>query len=74
VFWAVREWLVASAVGERLSVQRPFEERRTAGGVEVTARLTSVATVGVSARVQRDRLTRRVSRSAMFQVALKTVY
>lgn len=74
LFWAVREWLVASAIGERLAVARPFEERLAAGKLEVAARLTSVATVGVSAKVQRDQLTRRVATSLMFQMAVKTVY
>jgi len=74
VFWAAREWLVASAIGERLSVQRPFEERLNAGKIEVAARLTSVATIGAGVRMQRDVLTRRVSSSVMFQVALKTAY
>jgi hypothetical protein len=55
-------------------VQRPFEERCNAGKLDVAARLTSVATVGASARVQRDMITRRVSTSVMFQMALKTVY
>lgn len=74
VFWAAREWLVASAVAERLSVQVPFEERRNGGAIEIAARLTSVATVGASACVQYDVLTRRTSRSITFQLALKTVY
>jgi hypothetical protein len=74
VFWAAREWLVASATGERLSVQQPFEERLNAGRIELAARLTSVATIGANARVQRDVLTRRVSSSMMLQIALKTVY
>src|SRR5262249_29674777 len=30
LFWAVREWLVLSAIGERLSVEAPFEERLAA--------------------------------------------
>jgi hypothetical protein len=74
IFWAAREWLVTSAIGERLYVQRPFEERLNAGAIEITARLTSVATIGASARVQRNSLTRRVAKSVTFQVALKTVY
>jgi hypothetical protein len=74
VFWAAREWLVASAGGERLWVEAPFAERVNAGRVELTARLTAAATLGVAARVQRDELTRRVSRSLTVQVALKTVY
>ena len=73
VFWAVREWLVASAIAERLRVEQPFPESQTAGKIDVTARLASQATVGVSARVQRDGLTGRYGRSVALQVALKTV-
>lgn len=74
VFWAAREWLVASAIGERLSVDGPFEERLTAGKLEVAARLASVATIGAGARLQRDMITGRLSTSLMLQLALKTVY
>ena len=74
MFWAPWEWLVASAIGERLAVHQPFEERLHAGTIEVTARLTSVATVGASARLERDALAHRTSKSVMFQLAVKTVY
>jgi hypothetical protein len=74
VFWAAREWLVISGIGERLSVENPFDERRNGGAVEVAARLTSVATVGASFRVQHDPVADRLSRSVTFQLALKTVY
>jgi hypothetical protein len=73
VFWAVREWLVASAIGERLTVQQPFAERLEAGKVELSARLTSGASVGVSTKVQRSLLTNRMSTSVMLQAAFKTV-
>jgi len=73
VFWAVREWLVASAIGERLRVAQPFPERLTAGKLELAARLSSQATVGVSARVQRDAVTGRQARSITVQAAFKTV-
>jgi hypothetical protein len=73
VFWAMREWLVASAIGERVTVQQPFDERFAAGRLELTTRLTSAASVGVSAKVQRSLLTSHVSTSFMVQVALKTV-
>jgi hypothetical protein len=74
VFWAAREWLVASAGGERLSVQAPFKERLNAGKFDVSARLTSVASVAGSARIQRDVLSRRLTTSVVFQLILKTVY
>jgi hypothetical protein len=74
VFWAAREWLVASAAGERLSVQAPFKERLNAGRFDVSARLTSVASVAGSAKIQRDVLSRRLTTSVVFQLILKTVY
>ena len=46
----MREWLVASAIAERLRVEAPFETRATTGRLELTARLTNQATIGVSAR------------------------
>ena len=73
VFWR-GEWLVASVIGERLSVHQPFEERLNAGALEVTTRLTSVATIGATARVQRDVIAHQWSKSILLQVALKTVY
>jgi hypothetical protein len=72
-FWAMREWLVASAIGERLTVQQPFVERLAAGKVELNARLTSEASIGVSAKVQRSLLTKRVATAVMLQAAFKTV-
>jgi hypothetical protein len=73
-FWAAREWLVASAIVERLSVQPPFEERLDSGRFELAARLTSVASVSAGIGVQRNALTRRRSRTFVVQFALKTVY
>jgi hypothetical protein len=73
-FWAVREWLVASLIGERLSVEQPYKERINSGRIEIATRLTSVATVTVSTGIQRDLLTDRTSKSLVLQVALKTVY
>jgi hypothetical protein len=74
IFWAAREWLVFSGIGERLSVENPFDERRNGGALEVAARLTSVATVGASFRLQHDPVADRLARSVTFQLALKTVY
>ena len=73
-FWAAREWLVASVIGERLSVQQPFAERVEGGRFELAARFTSIAAVSASAGVQRNATTGRTSRSLQVQVALKTVY
>ena len=73
LFWAAREWLVASAIAERLHVEAPFEERLTAGKFEIAARLASQATLGISTRVQRDAITGRYTRSIALQAAFKTV-
>ena len=74
VFWAAREWLVFSGIAERLSVEHPFDERRSGGAVEVAARLTSIATVGTSLRLQHDPVADRLARTVTFQIAIKTVY
>jgi hypothetical protein len=73
LFWAAREWLVASAIGERLQVDRPFEENLVAGKLDLAARLASQATVDISTRVQQDQITGRATTSVVLQVALKTV-
>jgi hypothetical protein len=73
VFWAPRDWLVTSVIGERLRVDGPYREGLTAGKLEVSSRLTSQATVVVGARVERDGPTGRLSRSLSIQLALKTV-
>ena len=73
LFWAAREWLVASAIAQRLRVKCPFEERLTAGKLELVARLASQITIWVSAGLQRDTVTGRLSRSAALQAAFKTV-
>ena len=73
VFWAAREWLVASLIGERLAVGRPFEERFIGGRVEVNARLASQVSVGVSTRLQKNELNGRIGRTVMFQLTFKTV-
>jgi hypothetical protein len=73
LFFAVREWLVASAIAERLRVGQPFEERLIAGKLDLTARLASQATIGISGRWQVDGLTDRRTRSIAIQAAFKTV-
>ncbi len=72
VFWAVREWLVASGTGERLRVTQPFAEHLDAGKFEVAARLTNQAAISVSARAQHNQLTHAWGRSVAVQVAVKT--
>jgi hypothetical protein len=73
LFWAAREWLVASAIGERLHVAQPFEENLVAGTLELAARLASQASVTIMSRMQHDQITGRVSTSLVLQVAFKTV-
>jgi hypothetical protein len=73
VFWAVRDWLVTSAIGERVRVSRPYSEHLTAGRLEVASRLTSRASVVVGARVERGAPTGHLAKSLLVQLALKTV-
>jgi len=73
VFWAVRDWLVTSAIGERVRVSRPYSEQLTAGRLEVASRLTSRASVVVGARVERGAPTGHLAKSLLVQLALKTV-
>lgn len=73
VFWAAREWLVASAIGERLHVDGPFGERLAAGRVEVATRLMSQMTIVAGGKVQRNLITGKQSKSILLQLAFKTV-
>ena len=73
LFVAVREWLVASAVGERLRVDQPFAERVVAGKLELAARLTSAVSVNVSTRIQRNGVNRRTATSLAVQATVKSV-
>jgi hypothetical protein len=74
VFWAAREWLVLSTIGERLRVERPFEQRLNAGRIEVAARLAPQATVTVGTKLEKNLMTGKLSKSLILQVAVKTVY
>jgi hypothetical protein len=74
VFWAAREWLIASATGERLDVQQPYESRLASAKLEMTARLTSQFSIGGSGKAQYDRLTGNLSKSIAVQIAVKTVH
>lgn len=73
LFWAAREWLVPSLIVERLRVGRPYLERLDAVKLDLTARISSQLTIGVGPRIQRDPISGRVTRSVVFQLALKTV-
>jgi hypothetical protein len=74
VFWAAREWLVLSGIGERLRVERPFLERRNAGQIELSARLAPQATIVLGTRLEKDLVTNRLAKSLILQMAFKTVY
>jgi hypothetical protein len=73
VFWAVREWLVTSGVGERLRVDGPFAQRLNSGRVEVAARLASQATIIVGTKIEKNVVNGRLSKSLLLQTAFKTV-
>jgi hypothetical protein len=72
-FWAAREWLVLSTIGERLKVDRPFQEGLAAGRFEVAARLSSNFTVTAGVRVQRNLVNGQQGPAATIQLAMKPV-
>jgi len=73
-FYYPREWLVASLIGERLRVDAPFKQQRNAGKLEISARLASQLTIGLSARLQRDPLSGGTDKTVAFSLALKSVF
>lgn len=73
LFWASREWLVLSLIGERLKVGHPFPEELVAARVEVAARLASEFTVTAGARLQRNQINGQVAPSVSLQLAMKPV-
>ena len=73
LFWAIREWLVASGIGEQLHVDAPFQQHLIAGKVEVAARLSSRATLVISTRMERNMRTGQTTPSVTGQAAFKTV-
>jgi hypothetical protein len=73
IFWATKEWLVLSLIGERLKVGNPFPEHLAAGRVEVAARMSSEFTVTAGARLQRNIVTGQVAPSVSLQLAMKPV-
>jgi hypothetical protein len=72
-FWAAREWLVLSVIGEQLRVARPFQEALVGGRFEAAARLSSEFTVTVGARLQRNVITGQTASVATVQLAMKPV-
>ena len=73
-FYAIREWLVASVIGEQLRVQRPYREDLRAGKIELGARLSSMVTLSVNFRMQRNMLNDAWSPSVSMAMAFKPVY
>jgi len=74
LFWATREWLVLSIIGERLRVETPYLEHLNAAKFEVAARLSPQATVSIGPRLQWDPVSGRLMRSVVFQLVVKTVH
>ena len=73
MFWAIREWFVASGTGEQLHVDAPFQEHLVAGRLELAARLSPKATVVLATRLERNMRTARITPSVTLQAAFKTV-
>lgn len=61
-----------SLVVERLRVERPYAESLKAAKVELAMRLSSLVTLSAGPRIQKDDLSGRLTRSVVFQVAVKT--
>ena len=73
VFVAVREWLVPSMGFERLRVQEPYAETLVAPRFEVTCRLSSNFSLGLTTRIQHNPITHKTAPSVAVQLAMKTV-
>ena len=73
LFWAQREWLVFSLIGERLRVEQPYTEHLNAAKLEVAARITSQASLSIGPRLQWNPVTGQVARSVVFQLTVKSV-
>lgn len=73
VFYAIREWLVASVGAERLRVQNPYEESLYATRFGISARLSSQVTIGISSGIQRNVIKDQTAPSVALQLAIKTV-
>jgi hypothetical protein len=73
IFIAVREWLVPSVGVERLIVHKPYKETLVAPRFELSARLSSNFTIGLSSRLQQNEITGKVAPSVAISLAMKTV-
>jgi hypothetical protein len=74
LFWATREWLVLSLIGEQLRVGNPFKEQDVAVTGEAAVRLSSEFTVTVGSTYQRNLITGMVNPSGFIQLAMKPVF
>lgn len=73
LFWYPKEWLLTSLIGERMRVGFPFTQKLDGGRLEVSARLASQATIGISLRLQHDPISGRAVHTLVLNLALKTV-
>jgi hypothetical protein len=73
VFVYPREWLLLSAITERLGVENPYSEKLWAYKGEVAARLSGNISLGMRLGAQRDARTGAVTPVASVQLAMKTV-
>jgi hypothetical protein len=71
-FYAIREWLVTSVVGEHLLVDSPATEQRVAGKLEVSMRLAPYVTLVSSLREVYQPATRESAMVATAQLYVKT--
>jgi hypothetical protein len=72
LFYAVREWLVASGIAERLYVQQPYRQELRDARFELATRLASQATITFSTKFERNQLTGHLSKGVQLQMAFKT--
>jgi len=73
VFYYPREWFSVSGIVERLTVERPYEERLWAYKGDLSMRLSSNWTIGVRSGVQRNAFTGALTPIASIQLAAKSV-
>ena len=73
LFWAYKEWLVFSLIGERLKVGHPFPEYLEAARAEVGARLSSEFTVTLGAKMQHNVINGQNAPALTLQLAMKPV-
>ncbi len=72
-FFAVKEWLVPAVGFERLTVAKPYAEKLWAPRFDLSARLSSNFTLGITSKYQHNVLTGKSAPSVALQLAVKTV-